>query len=167
MFFKPEWLAPVRVKQGEQRMPLAIVHPDVLKDLLLHRRHASLAEFSNIIVREEMLSSPTAVFKGLNRPLHSMGVDNFVFVYVMKPKFTYIYSKPKSSADVLLAPKHSVFVTYLTLARHMMQDVQQAIGAPPDAFRGIILGWEWVPECPLGAGLPNDHAKRYKRRVSI
>lgn len=164
--FKPEWVAQVRVGRDEcSSLSSAIIHPDLLADLLHRRRYGLLADFANIIVEGRALAAPTHVFKGLNRPLHSEGTDNFVFIYVCKPRFRYIFSRPNSPADVIAAPANSVFVTYVTLNRVMMTELQTLIQAPPQAFRGIILGWEWVMECRRTAGLPIDHATRYKGRL--
>lgn len=165
MRFEPKWLASVRISKKTSATAAVMIHPVVLRDRLTNRRYAALGEFAGLIIEGKVLENPTGVFKGINRPLHSAGVDNFVFIYAAKPTCTYRFSGDTRSADVLLAPKNSVFVTYLSLNRSMLNDVQAAIQSPPNAFRGVILGWEWVPEAPTSPGLPNNHDKRYKGRV--
>lgn len=133
--------------------------------MIRRRRYALLADFANIVVEGRCLADPTCIFKGINRPLHNEGTDNFVFIYVCKPRFRYIFTKPRAPADILLAPANSVFATYVTLNRTMMTDLHTATQAPPQSFRGVVLGWEWVMECRQTPGLPHDHAKRYKGRL--
>ena len=83
-----------------------------------------MAEFQGIIRQEGVLLAPTAVFKGIRRPMHSEGVDNFVFVYVSSPTCDYRYVKPHYDAvDSVSPPTQSVFVTFVSRAPSIVREV--------------------------------------------
>jgi hypothetical protein len=150
------------------RLIPVVVHPSVLNSHLSARNMSAFGQLSGLILRDQVLVNPTALFKGVKRPLHSDGVDNFVFVYVSKPDYTYRFSKwkgKKGVPDTLLAPANSVFVTYVSLTRPVVAEVQKLLQHQEIAFRGTILGWEWVHECPENPLLPINHATRYKKSI--
>jgi hypothetical protein len=150
------------------RLIQVVVHPLVLRSHLSARNMSAFGQLSGLILGDQVLVNPTALFKGVKRPLHSDGVDNFVFIYVSKPQYTYRFSKWKGKSrepDTLLAPANSVFVTYVSLTRPVVAEVQKLLQSTEIAFRGTILGWEWIHECPERTLLPIHHASRYKRVI--
>ncbi len=108
---RDRWLISVSLGPRTSSLVTAIVHPAVINSLLDERKYSSLGEYAGIIVQDCSLETPLAVFKGLNRPLHSEGIDNFVFAYCCKPQVTYRFTGMSRPADVLIAPKNSVFAT--------------------------------------------------------
>ncbi len=108
MVFLPTWLTSVRISRILDNTAPAIAHPAVLLKLKMDRRYAALGEFSGIIVGNCILQDPTAIFKGINRPLHNTGVDNFIFIYAAKPSYTYKFCANNKPAETLFAPKNSV-----------------------------------------------------------
>jgi hypothetical protein len=76
-----------------------VAHPDVLRRLMQDRNYSTLGDFAGVILSERVLEAPTAVFKGINRPLHNLGVDNFVFIYVSKPAHAYRFCHKTKPAD--------------------------------------------------------------------
>jgi hypothetical protein len=143
----------------------AVLHPATLNDLLDEKKYSILGDYAGILVEDRVLESPTAIFQGLNRPLHSDGIDRFVFIYCSKPKRGYCFTGMNRPADQLVPPSNSMFATYLTLNRPMVDEVRSSLLSSPGEFRGIILGWEWIPESPIHSGLPVDYDTRYIRRM--
>ncbi len=94
-----------------------------------------------------------AIFRGLKRPCIDDGVDAEVYVYVMKPRFTYRYAPGMvCAAKRTDAPRDSVFVTYIRF-----------IGQEFD--RGEIVGWDWVPCDAQEQRLPAGYNERYSGEV--
>ena len=89
MAINPKWRVSVSLGPLAPSLVAAVLHPVVLNNLLDEKQFAALGQFAGIIVKDRVLEAPTAIFKGLNRPLHSGGIDRFVFIYCCKPTCTY------------------------------------------------------------------------------
>lgn len=159
-------LADAVVRPVSARIITLVCHPDVMRAHFAGRRYDAMGQFSGIIRQDQCLLSPDAIFKGLKRPLHSKGIDNFVFAYACNPPANYRFdpSRPNSGPDIVVRPRNSVFVVFVSLTRPMLNDSQRILSCPVGTFRGVILGWEWTPEAP-GTNLPLDYRTRYTKEI--
>lgn len=153
---------------GHGSIPL-VIEPDNIRVLLQSGRMAALGELVGLIFGDAVLSAPIAIFQGLRRPYKGEGVDNFVYAYVSRPRCTYSF-KPnqrneRRKPDVLVPPKHSVFVTFVTLQREMVEGAERILSQAGAGARGVVLGWEWTFAAPENPDLPQGHGQRYRRRV--
>lgn len=110
MTYNQNWVVPSVVMPSGNKIKVG-VHPLVIEAHVNARNLTALGQFAGILKHEQVLLRPLAVFKGLKRPLHEPGVDNFVFVYVSTPTCDYRYTRPNTGKpDALLRPQQSVFV---------------------------------------------------------
>jgi len=163
--YNPNWLSPAIVLPSGNKVVL-LAHPDLMERHFRSRNLSALGAYQGILRQESILLRPTAVFKGIKRPVHSEGVDNFIFVYVSSPECDYRYSKPHYKAvDSMLPPTQSVFVTFVSRAPALVRSLQSSLGCSMDDFQGVVLGWEWTLASQTDTALPDNFAKRYTRRV--
>lgn len=94
-----------------------------------------------------------AIFKGLKRPMNDDGLDKDVYVYILKPMYTYRY-KPGMVcvAKRFPAPQNAVFAVYV-----MFQD--------DDYNKGEIFYWDWVLADSHNPTLPRGYNERYDQRI--
>jgi hypothetical protein len=65
------------------------IEPNHSRVLFDAGRRSALGELAGLIIQDEVLKTPTGIFKGVKRPLLREGVDDFVFAYVTCPTLTY------------------------------------------------------------------------------
>lgn len=92
-----------------------------------------------------------ALFKGIKRPFQDDGLDNHVFIYVIKPHYYYEYvvsmvcpAKRKKTPDGIVL---AVYVKF----------------TDSDYTEGVILSWDWVRADDND--LPKGHQQRYDERL--
>lgn len=92
-----------------------------------------------------------AVFQGLNRPHIEEDGDKSVYIYIVKPKYTYEYVPDMATTcRRKLAPEGAVFAVYVKLNE--------------EGTGGEIFNWEFVKCDPQDQSLPEDHENRYDER---
>ena len=121
-------------------------------------------------VQTDGLKAPTAIFRGLRRPLHFLHAkaDSDVYIYVTNPEGTYSYRSSRHGDAVVAEqqPVSSVFTTFVSFyAPHVDEAVRSVGKTPPDAPVGTILFWEWTESAPENALLPYDARGRYESRM--
>ena len=135
------------------------------------------AEGHKIVLTEGLLN-PTAIFLGLNRPLHnhSLHDDQAVHTYITNPGRNYRYplrnKHGAGSVEAAPVPIASVFATYVTFDANYIEALNNRIldkegedESKGEAPKGMIIGWEWVEESEINSGLPYDSESRFDRRV--
>lgn len=151
------------------------VDPGIVKDLASARRRTKLYELfynvagmpppvNNIGAHETDsdnrfpdnwggLSHAHALFKGLERPLGTDRSGDAIFVYLLRPRYTYEYvADMVCPARRMPAPDNAVFAVYARF--------------DSDFEAGTILNWEWVKaDAGLDESLPDAFSERYDRRV--
>lgn len=169
MGYNKSWLVSAVIPPRSEdyaRKCSVIVHPDVIEKHFKAKNYPALGQFSGLIGRDAILENSTSIFQGIKRPFHSAGVDNFVFVYIAKPSLTYTFPLDgRGDPDKLIAPLNSVFVTFVSLSRPVVEAVQERVQTPDGLFRGVILGWEWTLESPEAPVLPMGFHGRYKKHI--
>jgi hypothetical protein len=132
-------------------------------------RLSALAEYVGLIVGDEVLQHPIAIFQGIKRPFLDDGLDDFVFIYISNPEETYHYY-PRDRFEGTgpypdYAPSNSVFATFVSLAPPVVEAICKDLGSTDDNIRGAVLAWEWTTASEGDPRLPNGFATRYRRRI--
>jgi hypothetical protein len=141
------------------------VHHKTTRTMAASRRLAGLGEYVGLIYGMGILENPVAIFQGLNRPIFGGSLDASVYVYVNKPhvSFTFSVSGPHSPPTQTAAPTDSVFVSFATLAKDVVDDVRATL--PGETIGGAILYWEWTLADASVPHLPDGYQTRYRRLV--
>lgn len=143
------------------------VHHKTTRALVTSGRLASLGEYVGLIYGLGILENPVAIFQGLNRPYFGSSIDSSVYIYVNKPhlSFTFAGVDPYSGKGPtqIRAPVDSVFVSFVTFAKDMIDDVQATL--PGDTIGGVLLYWEWTMADSSVPHLPDGYQTRYRRTI--
>ena len=116
------------------------------------------------------LLKPTAIFKGLRRPLHhvTMNADHDVYIYVTNPEQNYCYPIRNrfgdSNVEFAEKPIQSVFTTFVSLLKDHI-DATMGGMADKDSVDGVVLFWEWTEASAKDESVPYDSETRFDQRV--
>lgn len=159
----PSWRAPAIHTSGYGQITLAL-HPITAADYINHKRRAPLGQFFGLIQKDEVLLRPTALFRGLLRPLSYPSQDDDVFVYVTRPVVTYTFSSTGSLAPYGPLPD-CVFVAFVSFTH----DVLNILGGNPacSGAEGGVVDWEWTQADATMPYLPADYQTRYRRTLWV
>jgi len=162
---------------------LLICHPATIDKVMELGSRAKLGEYWGLVhgnpgpmpdgfaqVQTEGLQGPTAIFRGLKRPLHYLHAvaDSDVYIYVTNPEWTYTYRPSRHGDAVMPEPKpiESVFTTFVsfnpTHIDEAASSVRKALSAKPS---GVVLFWEWTESARENTLLPLDSQGRYETRI--
>jgi hypothetical protein len=145
------------------------VHPRTTYHLVESGRLASLGEYYGLIYLTSTLTSPHAIFQGLNRPFLSPGIDDTIYAYLSSPKENYTFLAEDRNAGSgphrIPVPRESVFVTFVSFAQDVVDDVRQSLDPADRAIDGAVLFWEWTIASQAEPSLPRDHRRRYRRNI--
>lgn len=116
------------------------------------------------------LLETTALFRGVDRPVIKPGLDGRVYIYVSKPRSTFVCPAERHRLRLgpqeVLPPENSVFATFVLFdddaVRRWEPEIRQIGGEQVD---GIIVDWEWTLADPNNPDLPDDYAGRYDERM--
>ena len=123
----------------------------------------------------EGLLQPSAIFKGLRRPLHDglVEIGDDVLTYVCTPSFTCRHVHHRDFGPVLMKeqpPNDSVFTAYVSLDPNHLDGIEvgvhtllSRVGAP--TVGGVVFFWEWTERSRSKPTLPEDFANRYGPRL--
>lgn len=90
-----------------------------------------------------------ALFKGLQRPMTDDGHDSKVYIYIISPRFQYVYEPSLvCCAKRVDAPRNAVFTVHVLLE--------------PEP---TIINWEWVIADANYPQLPKGFATRYEQQI--
>ena len=129
----------------------------------------TVVELDLIIMQQEGLCRPTAIFKGLNRPLKVPADPD----WYDEAGVLAVVCKPDSGAELLdgkpsrcAVPADSVFVAYFRPIYDQGQKAQIRRCLQSDHRSVYLLSyWEWVT-CHTGnPDLPADHGTRFRERL--
>jgi len=116
------------------------------------------------------LMQPTAIFRGLKRPLHYVDAraDSQIVVYVTDPNCSYEFRNSREGNALLQTAKpiDAVFTTFVSFAPEHLDDcVANMQHEGQITLQGAILFWEWTESCPNNPRFPYDHENRYVARL--
>lgn len=104
------------------------------------------------------LSLAHACFKGLQRPVASDNAGENILVYVLKPKFHYVFApRMTCCADKQIVPDDLVFVVYAKL--------DEPFNEFTHSVKGILTHWQFVEADSNDPSLPVDYEGRYGRQL--
>lgn len=121
-------------------------------------------------VQTSGLKEPSAIFRGLKRPLHYVTprADSQVLAYVTCPEWSYEFRKSRHGNAVVPVqkPTQSVFTTFVSFAPEHVDESRGSMreDAPAD-LAGVVLLWEWTESSPDDPRFPFDHMNRYSQRL--
>jgi hypothetical protein len=141
------------------------VHHNTTRPMVASGRLAGLGDYVGLIYGMGILENPVAIFQGLNRPFFGGSLDASVYAYINKPhtSFTFAISGPHAPPTPIAAPADSVFVSFVTLAKDVVDDVRATL--PGETIGGAILYWEWTLADAMVPHLPDGYQTRYRRPV--
>jgi hypothetical protein len=145
------------------------VHHITMRNYVDSRRLAGLGEYYGLIYLSNILAYFSAIFQGLNRPFLGPGVDETIYAYVSSPPENYTFlSDDKSSGSGphrIPVPRESVFVTFVSFAQDMVDNVRRSLDPADRASGGAVLFCEWTMASRAEPSLPRDRDTRYRRII--
>lgn len=132
--------------------------------------HGVTVEQGSRVQHSDGLLAPTAVFRGLKRPLHNLtsSADQLVYIYITNPPWTFKLSRQRRHEDAPLErlppPITSVFATYVTFEQDQI-DAEFVDVAQREQPVGLVVGWEWLEASNRTPNLPYDYDFRFDARV--
>ena len=142
------------------------LHPQTVATMVRHRRPATIGQFVGLILTRDILLKPTAMYKGLMRPMLGSGVDDTIVAYITQPGFTYALMASGVETQQT-APKGSVFVVFASFDDTVIAYVRNRLGAATKQFDGVLLNWEWTLADPSAPHLPADYQTRYRSTLWV
>ncbi len=158
---------PLKLHQSEAT--LGAVKEDRLMALADMRMFGKIAESDLLLIQGAVLCKPTAIFRGLKRPMSVPGYppwyrEDRVLTLVCKPSFGVDASSGKPNRCD--PPATSVFVAYLRRVDDDGQrdQIRRNLAADHQTVY-LIYHWEWVLSDAVMPELPEDHATRYSEKM--
>ncbi len=175
------WLGLVKLGTGQSEyfhFPLSIERGDTVLGAVSVDR---LTEFSQLnllhkvaqfegLMLDGCFRTPTAVYKGLARPLELPGAP----AWYSEERMVITVSKPKFGMEIRgrvpvrsSAPEMSVFVAYMVKIDDQGQRdrIRGALAASyPKVY--LAIDWEWVFCDEVATDLPREYQTRYRGKVS-
>ena len=158
---------PLKISQTDA--VLGSIKEDRLVALANMRLFGKIAEADRILIDQAALCHPTAIFRGLRRPMSIPGYPDWydegkVLIAVTKPAFGVDISRGRP--EPCAAPALSLLVAYLRRVNDAGQrdQIRSALGADHLTVY-LVFEWEWVLCDSLDSNLPEDHTTRYAERL--
>ncbi len=161
-----------------------VVHPDTVRKWAEMKAWSKIGEFAGLvhgrlapgrdgtqIPGTAGLMRPTAVFRGLKRPLHDGegACDHDMLIYVTNPARSYEYAPRhmhNGLPEVTDKPIESVFTTFVSFRpEHVDAVVQSMVRPPAESVLGVVTFWEWTEASRLDLRLPYEYDSRYEERL--
>lgn len=148
-----------------------LADPGVLRRLEDTKVNSKIGEYCGLIHGAtaggnlQGLMATTHLYQGVKRPCLDVGVDGELFVYVMRPEWTYTFPRNAKATGEgptrMPPPVESVFVTYVdvTPGRMVLASGEEI------EVDGHVRFWEWVFWDRDNQKTPEDAQSRYTRSL--
>jgi hypothetical protein len=123
--------------------------------------HGNFGEDINVEGTTGLLN-PTAIFKGLRRPMRNNNSSQDIYIFVTNPDRNYGFPEKNAFSSVgptrEEVPRNSVFLTYVEYNLEIVETIKLRSGyTANDLIAGVIHSWEWVFACDKNPNLPASH----------
>lgn len=159
----------------------AVVHPDTIQNWVAMKAWAKVGEFAGLVhgrfgdaaevTGTTGLIRPSAIFRGLNRPLFDgqQHCDKKMLVYVTTPSKTYEFGPKQRHVGCPVAedaPGNAVFTTFVSFDPLHVDEALRAVQvAAPEGILGVVTHWEWTLASQARPTFPENYSQRYEEHL--